>query len=115
MYYNLKNKTMSKKFAVITTQTDDERSWYSTETRETIKVDFLKKLNTGEIQDCLWSPRELFLDTKNDVFDFKSGKALEFGTIDSSGNMGSFSEIFLLEKKQSLIELLKVNGFEIIE
>ena len=106
---------MSKKFAVISTQTTEERGWYSSETRETIKVDFLSKLNTSEIKDCLWSPRELFLDIKNDVFNFKSGKALEFGVVESSGNMGSFSEIFLLEKKQSVIDLLKANNFEIIE
>ena len=103
------------RFAVFSGLDKTETSgWFVNEVKKVIQVSFYTKLGTNLLSDCINTPRDLYMGITNNMYNFKSPKSIEFGVVRSSGNLGSYSEVFYADKENKLIELFKANGFEII-
>ena len=103
------------KYAVLSELNSVEsKGWFVNETKPVFMISFYSKLNTGLLEDCINTPRMMYMGVKNQRYDFNSKKAIKFGVVKSSGNLGSYSECFFLDKKENILNLLEVKGFEIV-
>ena len=87
---------------IIRDLTESEKEWY-----------LMQKIETDVISvSCSWFPKELFAGVEKRSFSPFTELSKKTGWLLSNGNAGSNQEFFLKSKKQTIINILKLNNFD---
>ena len=82
--------------------TQSQKDWY-----------LLQKITDEVISvSCSWFPKELFAGVEKRSFSPFTELSKKTGWVVSNGNAGSNQEFFLKSKKQTIIDILKLNNFD---
>ena len=87
---------------IIRDLTESEKEWY-----------LMQKIAADVISvSCSWFPQELFVGVENGVYSSFTELSKKSGWLVSNANAGTNQEFFLKSKKQTIINILKLNNFD---